>query len=151
MLGRTKTTKGFASRLFASSLMLALVFGLCGCGSLRQDQAEQKVVHVAVDGNDESGNGTIDAPYATVSAAADTAPASIIVMHEGEYGPIELGPDCSGNDQFQTIIRPAEDEKVLVHAGDGMGISLLNASNITVEGLEIEGGTHGIYYESALY
>lgn len=148
MSGRTKTTKGFASRLFASSLMLALVFGLCGCGSLRQDQAEQKVVHVAVDGDDASGKGTLNAPYATVSAAASAAPASIIVVHEGEYGPIELGPECSGNGQLHTIIRPAEDEKVLVHAEDGIGISLLNVSNFTVEGLEIEGGTHGIYYES---
>lgn len=148
MSNGTKATEGLVRRVFASSLTLALAFGLCGCSSAHQDQTGQKVVHVAVDGDDESGNGTIEAPYATASAAADAAPASIIVMHEGEYGPIELGPDCSGNDQFQTIIRPAEDERVLVHAEDGMGILLLNASNITVEGLEIEGGTHGIYYES---
>lgn len=143
-----KTRKIFAKYLFMPSLMLALVSGLCGCGVPREDQAEQEVVHVAVNGNDASGKGTLNLPYATVSAAANAAPASTIVVHEGEYGPIQLGPECSGNDRFHTTIRPAEDEKVLVHAQDGIGVSLLNVSNITVEGLEIEGGTHGIYYES---
>ena len=143
-----KTYKSFARYLFVPPLMFVLVSVLCGCGVPRENQTEQEVVHVAVDGDDTSGKGTLDAPYATVSAAASAAPASIIVVHEGDYGPIQLGPECSGNDRFHTIIRPAEDEKVLVHAQDGIGISLLNVSNITVEGLEIDGGTHGIYFES---
>lgn len=143
-----KTYKSFPRYLFVPPLMFVLVSVLCGCGVPRENQTEQEVVHVAVDGDDTSGKGTLDAPYATVSAAASAAPASIIVVHEGDYGPIQLGSECSGNDQFHTIIRPAEDEKVLVHAQDGIGISLLNVSNITVEGLEIEGGTHGIYFES---
>ena len=124
--------------LFASLVMIA-------CGSKTEKQAE---VHVAVNGSDESGKGTEDSPYATVSAAAQAEPASIIIVHEGEYGPVQLGPESSGREQAPTVIRPAEGEKAVIHAEDGTGLSIVNASHIAVEGLEIEGGTHGIYYES---
>ena len=128
-------------------VMLALVFGFAGCGS-QQGQEEQTEVHVAVSGSDESGTGTQDAPYATVSAAAEAAPGAIIVVHEGEYGPVKLGPACSGSEKAPTVIRPAEGEKAVILGEDGTGISLVNVSHIAVEGLEVKGGTHGIYYES---
>ena len=110
--------------------------------------AKQQKVHVAVSGSDEEGTGTQDAPYATVSAASEAAPGAIIVVHEGEYGPIRLGPECSGSENAPTVIRPAEGEKVMIRGGDGIGISLVNVSHVAVEGLEVDGGTHGIYYES---
>lgn len=69
-------------------------------------------------------------------------------MHAGEYGPIELGSECSGSKEAPTVIRPAEDEDVVIHAEDEVGVSLVNVSHITVQGLEIEGGTHGVYYQS---
>ena len=116
--------------------------------SSQQEQKEPKEIHVAVSGNDESGSGTQDAPYATVSKAAEAAPGSVIFVHEGIYDPIRLGTECSGSEKSPTIICPAEGERAIIHAGDGTGISLVNVSHIIVEGLEIEGGTHGIYYES---
>ncbi len=105
-------------------------------------------VHVAVSGNDESGKGTQDAPYATVPAAAAAAPGSTIVVHEGDYGPILLGSECSGTETAPTVIRPAESERVVIHAEGGTGIYLANVCHISIEGLETEGGTHGIEYES---
>ena len=109
---------------------------------------KQSMVHVAVNGSDESGNGTQSSPYASVSMAAKKEPGSVIIVHGGEYGPIELGPDCSGSGNSPTVIRPEEGETVVVHAEDGIGISLLNVDNITIDGLETVGGTHGIEYMS---
>ena len=126
-------------------VMLVLASGITGCGSIKTEQRE---VHVAVDGNDKTGKGTQGEPYASVSAAAKAAPGSVIIVHKGEYGAIQLDPSCSGSETAQTIIRPKEGENVVIHAEDGVGISLVNVSHVLVEGLEVEGGTHGIYYES---
>ena len=130
------------------SVVFVLVCGIIGCIFLQQVKTEQKEIHVAVNGSDESGKGTQDAPYATVSAAAEASPDSIIIVHKGDYDPVQLGPECSGSKKNPTTIRPAKGEKIVIHAKGRKGISLVNASHITVEGLEIDGGTHGIYYES---
>lgn len=148
MIGKAIAQKGCAACLCIVSMMLVLVFGIAGCASSQQEQAKQAETHVSADGSDESGKGTPDAPYATVSAAAEAAPGSTIIVHEGDYGPIRLGAECSGSEDAPTAIRPAEGEKAVVHAEDGIGISLVDISYVSVEGLEIEGGTHGIYYES---
>ena len=105
-------------------------------------------VHVAADGSDDTGSGTEEAPYATVSCAAKTMPGSVIVVHGGTYGPIELDADASGTEESPTYIRPAEGETVVVQVEEGVCISLCNTSHIVIEGLETEGGTHGIDYES---
>ena len=130
-------------------------------------------VHVAADGSDEAGSGTVDAPFATISYAAETMPGSQIIVHEGEYMPFELGQECSGSEGSPTVIRAAEGERVVISAEntdseerenatvnaaegetasdeevDRIGISILNVRHISVEGLEIRGGTHGIRYMS---
>ena len=127
-------------------IIIAVLAGIYFSGANQQKQTKQNEVHVAVNGNDESGKGTQDSPFATVSTAAEEAPGSIIFLHEGEYSPIKLGSECSGSEKFPTIIRPAEGEKAVIQAGGGTGISINNVSYITIEGLEIEGGTHGIDY-----
>ena len=129
-------------------IIIALAIGIHISGTLRQDQTKQNEIHVSPEGNDDLGKGTKDSPYASVSVAAEKAPGSVIILHEGDYDPIKLGPECSGNEKTSTIIRAAEGEKAVIHAEGETGISLDNVSYITVEGLEIEGGTHGINYES---
>ena len=133
------------SRVLASSLAFALALALAGCGSRQTMQSE---VHVSVDGSDESGMGTLDAPYASISHAAKAAPGSVVVVHGGDYGPVEIDASCSGSEASPTIIRVAEGEHAVVHANDGVGFSIVNASHISIEGLETEGGTHGISYTS---
>lgn len=133
------------------SLMLFLIAsGTSACGKKLEmnEPAAQSEVHVSAEGSDESGNGTESAPYATVSRAAETAPGSLIIVHGGEYGPVTLGPECSGNEGSPTIIRAAEGETAVFHAGDGKGISLTDVRHISIEGIETEGGTHGIDYRS---
>ncbi|MBQ6370715.1 MAG: hypothetical protein IJJ21_03935 [Firmicutes bacterium] len=172
-------------------VVLCLALCLAACGSQQgqadqadqQDQATQKnqaELHVATDGSDESGNGTPDEPYATISFAAGSAPGSVIIVHGGEYGPVELDAACSGTEDSPTVIRAAEGERPVIHAeeaavaadsggteqaagtdsegpeqavgtddaADRVCFSITNVHHITVEGIETEGGTHGITYES---
>lgn len=140
---------------FSLIMLLILSSGLSSCGndqmthqvsdSARTDQNE---VHVAVNGSDKSGKGTPDKPFASASHAAEAAPGSLIIMHRGDYGPIEFGPECSGNENSLTSVIAAEGEKVKIHAEDGVGIHLVNTGYISIEGLETEGGTHGVKYTS---
>ena len=111
-------------------------------------QTDLNEVHVAVNGSDESGKGTPDKPFASASHAAEAAPGSLIIMHGGDYGPIVFGPECSGNENSLTSVKAAEGEKVKIHAEDGVGIHLVNTGYISIEGLETEGGTHGVKYTS---
>ena len=152
-----------ACEMGAAFLALTIVFSAAACGAQQtaaepEEQSEVSAteipstaktqVHVAADGSDAAGDGTEDAPYATVNRAAETAPGSLIIVHGGEYRPVRLGADCSGSEASPTVIRAAEGEKAVVHAGNGTGISLVNVSHISVEGLETVGGTHGIEYRS---
>ncbi len=133
------------------SLMLFLIAsGTSACGKKLEmnEPAAQSEVHVSAEGSDESGNGTESAPYATVSRAAETAPGSLIIVHGGEYGPVTLGPECSGSEGSPTIIRAAEGESAVFHAVEEKAISLTDVSHISIEGIETEGGTHGIDYRS---
>ena len=125
--------------------VLTLALGTAACGL---SQAELREVHVAAGGSDETGTGTPDAPYATIAGAAVAFPGSVIIVHGGDYGPEELGPECSGSEGLPTVIRAAEGETPVIRAKDGAGIRLVNVCHLTIEGLETEGGTHGIWYTS---
>ena len=161
-------------------VVLCLALCLAACGSQQgqadqedqQDQATQKnqaELHVATDGSDESGNGTPDEPYATISFAAESAPGSVIIVHGGEYGPVELDAACSGTEDSPTVIRAAEGERPIIRAEEadtadtadsggteqatGTDDAADRADNdtgtaISIESIETEGGTHGITYES---
>ena len=72
------SAKRFAKIIFMIMLVLIPVSGICGCGSVQQEKTEQKEIHVSAAGSDETGEGTKDAPYATVSAAAKASPGSVI-------------------------------------------------------------------------
>ena len=140
-------------------LIIMNVIGTTACGARQttENTAEQSTVstvaaaelHVSADGSDTNGDGTIASPFATVSRAAQAAPGSLIIVHGGSYGPFMLGPDCSGREDFPTIIRAAEGETVVVRAEGEPCISIRDASHIIIEGLETEGGSHGIMYESS--
>lgn len=70
-------------------LIIFLSLSACGYSSDKQPEsgtarADQKEVHVAVNGSDTSGKGTPDAPFATASAAAKAEPGSLIIIHGGE-------------------------------------------------------------------
>ena len=108
----------------------------------------QAELHVSPAGSDTTGTGAPDAPFATVSKAAETCPGSLILIHGGTYGRIRLGQRCSGTEESPTVIRAADGEKAVIRCEGGTCIHLVNVGNIVLDGLETEGGTHGIRYES---
>ena len=101
---RIQDMKKSIVKLIAASLIVSAAFGTASCGTHSAEPAEVNTkteseilsavegeVHVAADGSDEAGSGTVDAPFATISYAAETMPGSQIIVHEGEYMPFELG------------------------------------------------------------
>ena len=108
----------------------------------------QAVIHVSPAGSDTTGTGAPDRPFATVSKAAEAFPGSLILVHSGTYGRIRLSARCSGTEESPTVIRAAEGERVLIRGDGGTAVRLYNVGNVTLDGLETEGGTHGIRYES---
>lgn len=79
---------------------------------------------------------------------AEPCPGAAILLHGGVYGPLFFGPEWSGKEDCPTIVRAAEGETPVVRVEKGTGIRLLNVCRFTLEGIEEEGGTHGIRYES---
>jgi hypothetical protein len=90
------SAKRFAKIIFMIMLVLIPVSGICGCGSVQQEKTEQKEIHVSAAGSDETGEGTKDAPYATVSAAAKASPGSVIFIHGGRKSTSGEGKATSG-------------------------------------------------------
>lgn len=136
-----------------------------GCGSTNPADAPEPsdpmMIHVSVSGSDATGDGTENNPYETITcAAAKVQPGSRVIIHEGEYEPLELDDKVSGTSEKPVSFEAADGEKAVIvqetgncqSGEDGMkdayGIHIVNASNITIRGLEVKGGTHGIYYES---
>lgn len=159
MMRRTQTIVGLI-------LGLTLICAVAGCQSRgetgRGNSAEAKILHVATAGDDELGDGSEDAPYATITGAISSTigPGSEIIVHEGIYDPVEIGPDASGSADAPNLIRAAEGEAVVIAADRGSlqsgeggmkeqaVIHLTDVSNVTLRGFEVEGGTCGILYES---
>ncbi len=127
-------------------------------GVLTMSCAElNKEIHVSVSGSDETGDGSLSNPYATPGfAAGKVTPGSEVIVHEGTYPQFEIGEEASGTKSKPVSFRVADGEKAVISsipgdeavAGQSVGIYLINVENITVNGFEVTGGTHGIYYES---
>lgn len=156
--------------LLAVIALAGEVVGIVGCGT------EEKNVNVQVEGESATGqeecvdtgtiyvlasadsnraNGSLEYPYQTIQEALDHSQAgSKIIVGEGEYKPFAVSEENSGTKENVTIIQAAEGTHPIIQvpAGsamqDSIGINIENASYICIDGLEISGGTHGIYYEN---
>ena len=150
--------------LTAAMLLAVCAIGI-GCGKEDTESTDTPVnggdyagedglIHVAAaTGSDETGDGTEESPYASISfAVTKLEPGREIIVHDGTYEAFALESTMSGTADSPVAVRAADGESpVIKPSGDGdeiIGIHLVNVDHITVEGLEIEGGTHGIYYES---
>ncbi|MBR6444266.1 MAG: right-handed parallel beta-helix repeat-containing protein, partial [Firmicutes bacterium] len=131
-------------KIFMAGLLAAFIcIFMAGCGG-----GDSSMTHVSPDGNDKTGDGSEKAPYATIAkAASEVRDGETVLVHEGTYGKVELTEKVSGTKEKPLIIKAADGEKAVIKS-KGIGIHLLNLENVTVEGFEIEGGTHGIYYET---
>ncbi len=144
-------------------LLIILIIGasIMSCANISKEMYvpvnESKEIHVFENGSDETGDGSIEKPYATPAyAAGKVSPGTTVIVHEGTYPQFEIGAEASGTEAWPVAFKAAEGEKVLIDsvsgeeaiAGQSVGIYLTNVDNITLEGFEVRGGTHGIYYES---
>ena len=119
-----------------------ICFICAGCGGNGDS------IHVSADGNDKTGDGSPDNPYATVSAAvAKMSGGEEILVHEGTYDGIVLAKEVSGTRESPVVIKAADGERVVIKSS-GYGIHMVNVENVIIDGFEIDGGTRGIYYES---
>ncbi len=114
-------------------------------------------IHVSPRGSDETGNGSEENPYATPGfAAGKVKPGTEVIVHEGTYDQFMIEEASSGTKDRPVVFRVAEGEKAVIQsvpgeeaiAGQSVGIYLIDVDNITLDGFEVTGGTHGIYYES---
>ncbi|MBQ0079095.1 MAG: hypothetical protein KBS66_04270 [Eubacterium sp.] len=134
--------------LAAMAMMtVGVVMTACGGGS-------ETAIHVAPADGEPGGDGTAENPYTSMELAAEAVePGTTVVMHGGEYAPFVIDSAWSGTAKQPVTITAAEGEDVIVKAeakgdGDAIGIFMVNVDNITLDGIEVIGGTHGIYYES---
>lgn len=133
-----------------AAVMLAACSGTDGKNDSANDEGRR--IHVAANGSDETGDGSEDKPYATPAfAVTKVSPGCEVVVHEGAYGQFAIDEKASGTAADPVVIRAAEGEKAVIESAPGeesVGIYLVNVDNITLDGFEVRGGTHGIYYES---
>jgi len=143
---------------YVKNIVLSVLCGICLIGC---EPAEGKpyassgivpadrVLHVSTDGDDKTADGTVTHPFTTIpDALAAVKPGMTISIHAGTYQPFEVNAQCSGTEKAPVAIRAAEGEKPVIQSKKGIGIHLINVDNLVISGLEVVGGTHGIYYES---
>lgn len=139
--------------------LLAIITAAMMLASCRAPQPEPdgetasgRQIHVAADGSDETGDGSEEKPYATPAfAVTQIVPGTEVIVHEGTYGQFGIDEEASGTKEEPVVLRAAEGEKAVIMsapAEESIGIHLVNVDNITLDGFEVTGGTHGIYYDS---
>lgn len=113
------------------------------------------VIYVSASADCNRADGSLEYPFSTIQEAVNNSVAgSEIIIGEGEYEPFTILEDSSGKEEKRTIIRAADGTHPVIRVPNGsvaensIGINMENVSHICIDGLEISGGTHGIYYES---
>ncbi len=107
------------------------------------------VLHVSAKGDARVADGSIAHPYPTIpDALAAVKPGMTISIHSGIYQPFEVNARCSGMEKAPVTISAAKGERPVIRCKGLIGIHLINVDNLIISGLEVNGGTHGIYYES---
>ena len=88
-------------------------------------------------------------------------PGGETIVEDGTYGALELDASMSGTPDSPTVIKAADGASPVIKVAPGeyqsgeadelppgYGIHLVNVHDVIIEGIAVEGGTHGIIYES---
>ena len=95
-------------------------------------------IHVAVDGQDDTGNGSPASPYASIERATqDAAPGAAIRLHAGTYAGGTYLEDLAGTEATPIWIGGAPGEARPVIEGGGEGIHLVRVHYVIVHDLEV--------------
>ena len=112
-------------------------------------------IYVSASADAMQADGSAEHPFTTIREAVDQSGKGVeIIIGDGTYEPFTVTEDFSGEKENISIIRAAEQAHPVIRvpagspADNSIGICMENVSHVRVEGLEIIGGTHGIYYES---
>ena len=112
----------------------------------------QTTWYVATSGNDNSGDGTIGKPYATITKAAKSAqPGHFVYVRGGTYRNSDFGDGdiwegsntvkitANGTPNEYITFQPYENEKVLIEFDDTYGVLIANSSYLRFQGFEVKG------------
>lgn len=118
-------------------LVTVMCFAFAGCGAGSEESIEGEGSRIQVTAGDEA------------------------VVEDGTYGTLELDASMSGTPDAPTVIRAADGATPVIKIAPGAfqsgekdelppscGIHMVNVHDIVIEGITVEGGTHGIIYES---
>lgn len=101
------------------------------------------IMHVDPAGNDQSGDGTGGAPYATIERAVqDAAPGTAVRLHAGTYAADQFVSGLRGTAQAPIWIGGAPGEARPVLSGGGEGLHLSRVSYLVVHDLEVTGAAN---------
>lgn len=146
---------GYVKNMILTLSILCSIY-LIGCSTVESKSyvsprsvPADVVLHVSAEGDDKTADGSDAHPFTTISdALAVVKPGTTISVHAGTYQPFEVNAECSGTEKAPVTIRAAKEEKPVIQSKKAIGIHLINVDNFVISGLEVVGGTHGIYYES---
>ena len=118
-------------------LAAAMCFAFAGCGSGSEEATEEEGMQIQATAGEET------------------------IIEDGTYGTLELDASMSGTPDAPTVIKAADGAVPVIKVAPGefqsgeedelppsYGIHMVNVHDIVIEGLTVEGGTHGIIYES---
>ncbi len=107
-----------------------------------RDLAPSSEIHVATSGNDSTGDGSFDFPYATIQRAVqDAVPGTSIRVRSGNYsGGIYLS-DLTGTETAPIWIGGAPGETRPIISGSSEGIHLTRAKYVVLHDLEVTGAS----------
>jgi hypothetical protein len=121
----------------------------------------QNIIHVATDGSDNTGDGSLNNPYATISKASNKAtPGDTVYVHEGTYQNPDFGDgdiwknsslgtiSCNGTEEAWITFKPFPGDYVLFET-DARGI-IIKGTYIVFSGFDLKGMADQITMEEAV-
>ncbi len=117
-------------------------------------------IHVAIDGSDDSGNGSISNPYASITKAGSVVNAGdTVFVHGGTYHNTHFGDGniwkieklativCNGSENAYIVFMPFPGDEVLLEYDANTGVIIKNSSYVKFMGFEIKGPGENITLE----
>ncbi len=106
-------------------------------------------VHVATNGSDTNGDGSIESPYATIGHGISQAtPGTAVIVHSGIYAGGIYKDNVAGTATAPIWIGGAAGEPLPVIEGGNTGIQMSRAKYVVLHDLEVQNATYnGINFD----
>jgi hypothetical protein len=106
-------------------------------------------IHVATDGSDTNGDGSVESPYATIGYGISQAtPATAVIIHSGTYAGGIYQNNVAGTASAPIWIGGAAGEPLPVIDGGNTGIQMSRAKYVVLHDLEVRNASlNGINFD----